>query len=125
MAWRIDEFLVKAELDNRIRGRVTGTLWFAGKENPVTLDLKGNPWRDLAGHKITVTNPSPKPFDRDGFADEQMGVVGDITASRKVRVPDCPMEEFLAGYKTGRKFTFHMANCLYLEWFSERNGRVY
>lgn len=124
MAWRIDEFLVKAELDNRTRGRVTGTLWFAGKANPVTLDLKGNPWRDLAGHKITITNPSPKPFDRDGFADEQIGVVGDITASRKVRVPDCPMEEFLAGYKTGRKFTFHMANCLYLEWFSERNGRV-
>lgn len=124
MAWRVDKQLVRAELDNRTKGRVTGTLWFEGRTEPVTLDLKGNPWRDLAGHRIVVTNPSPKPGKLDGFAEHQVGVVGDITASRKVRVPDCPMEEFIAAYKTDRKFTFHMANALYLEWYSEYNGRV-
>ncbi|OQA24689.1 MAG: hypothetical protein BWY59_02094 [Verrucomicrobia bacterium ADurb.Bin345] len=124
MAWRIDKQLVRAELDNRTKGRVVGTLWFEGRVEPVTLDLKGNPWRDLAGHRIVATNPSPEPGKLDGFAEHQVGVVGDITASRKVRVPDCPMEEFIASYKTDRKFTFHMANALYLEWYSEQNGRV-
>ena len=124
MAWRIDKQLVRAELDNRTKGRVDGTLWFEGRVEPVTLDLKGNPWRYLAGHRIVATNPSPEPGKLDGFAEHQVGVVGDITASRKVRVPDCPMEEFIASYKTDRKFTFHMANALYLEWYSEQNGRV-
>lgn len=124
MAWRIDEPLVRAELDNRTKGRVTGMLWFAGRDRPVTLKLEGNPWRDLAGHRVLITNPAPKTADLSRFADLQAGVVGDITASRKVKMPDGPMEEFLAGYKSGKTFTFHWANSLYLEWFSESNGRV-
>ena len=124
MAWRIDEQVVRGEIDNRIKGKVTGTLWLHGRNKPVILDLGGNPWRDLAGHVIRFTNPDPKPGLPDGFSDVQAGVVGDITASRKVRMPDCSMEEFIAGYKTNRKFTFHMANSLYLEWFSQYNGRV-
>ena len=124
MAWRIDEQLIRGEIDNRAKGRVTGRLWFVGLEEPVALELEGNPWRDLAGHLFRFSNPSPKPGDMQGFSTLQQGTVGDITASRKVRVPDCPMEEFIASYKTGRKHTFHWANCLYLEWFSECNGRV-
>ncbi|HMP72667.1 MAG TPA: hypothetical protein PKE55_05325 [Kiritimatiellia bacterium] len=125
MAWRIDEPLIKGELDNRIRGTTTGTLWFQGRDEPVILNLQGNPWRDLAGHVLRFVNPNPKPgTDLSGVATHQEGVVGDITASRKVRVPDCPREEFIAGYKSGRVFTFHMANSLYLEWYSEANGRV-
>jgi len=49
VAWRIDEFLVRGEIDNRVRGRVTGRLWFAGREDPVEIDLVGNGWRDVAG----------------------------------------------------------------------------
>ncbi|HMO52362.1 MAG TPA: hypothetical protein PKE26_11525 [Kiritimatiellia bacterium] len=124
MAWRIDKQLIRGELDNRTKGTTTGTLWFAGLDEPVTLHLTGNPWRDLAGHRIRFTHASPEPGDLSGLAQTQQGVVGDITASRKVRMPDCPMDEFIAGYKSGKTFTFHMANCLYLEWFSEFNGRV-
>lgn len=124
MAWRIDEHVVRGEIDNRNKGQLTGTLWLHGREKPVILDLNGNPWRDLAGVRIRFNNPDPQPGLPDGFADVQTGVVGDITASRKVRMPDCSMKEFIAGYKTGKTFTFHMANSLYLEWFSERNGRI-
>ena len=126
MAWRIDEPLVRAELDNRVQGIVTGTLWFLGLDQPVILKLEGNAWRDLAGRFIRITNPTPKPgtLPMDSLALRQDGVVGDITASSKVKVPDVPMEEFIAGYKSGRTFTFHWANSLYLEWFSLRNGRV-
>lgn len=124
MAWRIDEQLIRGELDCRERGRVRGTLWFLDREEPVVLDLEGCPWRDLAGRRIRITNPAPKPGGEHAIAAQQQGFVGDITASRRVKVPDVPMEEFIAGYKSGRTFTFHWANCLYLEWFSLRNRRV-
>ena len=127
MAWRIDEQLIRGEIDNRVHGRVTGRLWFVGREAPVILDLSGNAWRDIAGHLIRFTNPAPKvgpPDALDGFASEQRGVVGDITASRRVKVPDCPLDEVLRLVRAGKKFPWHWGNSLYLEWHGERNGRV-
>ena len=55
---------------------------------------------------------------------EQRGRIGDLTASRKVRVFDVPMEQALEMIDRGEKPPEHLANCLYLEWFSEANGRV-
>jgi hypothetical protein len=124
MAWRIDEQVVRGEIDNRVKDRVTGRIWFQGREEPVELFLTGNPWADLAGHTLHFTNPDPKPGLRDGFSTTQRGVVGDITASRKVKVPDCSEEEFIRCYEEKRPFPWHWANSLYLEWFSESNGRV-
>lgn len=128
MAWRIDEQLIRGEIDNRTRGRVTGRLWFLGREEPVVLDLEGNAWRDVAGHVLRFTNPAPKAAERegglDGFATEQRGVVGDITASRKVKVPECSMDELMEYFKARKPFPWHWGNSLYLEWHSERNGRV-
>jgi len=124
MAWRIDEQVIRGEIDNRRKGQVTGRIWLTGRDEPVELDLIGNPWTDLAGHTLRFTNPEPKPGLPDGFAALQKGVVGDITASRKVKVPDCSMEEFLEHYKARTPFPWHWANSLYLEWFSEYNGRV-
>ena len=54
----------------------------------------------------------------------QFGPAGDITAARKVRVFDVPIEEAMAMYRRGETPPEHMANSLYLEWFSERSGRV-
>ena len=31
MAWRIEEAVVRGEIDSRGRGRVTGRIWFAGR----------------------------------------------------------------------------------------------
>ncbi len=128
MAWRIDEYLIHGEIDNRTPGRVTGRLWFLGREDePVVLDLEGNAWRDVAGHVLRFTNPTPATPEAgflDGLAATQSGVVGDITASRKVKVPDCPMEEVMRLVRAGEKFPWHWGNSLYLEWHSERNGRV-
>ena len=58
------------------------------------------------------------------IAADQSGVVGDITASRKVRVPDLPVAEFYERRKHGEEPPEHWANALYLEWFSRANGRV-
>jgi PAS domain-containing protein len=60
----------------------------------------------------------------DSLHPVQRGTIGDLTASRKVRVFDIPMPEAYLMCKRGEKPPEHMANSLYLEWFSEANGRV-
>jgi len=124
MAWRIDEQVVRGEIDSRTRGRVAGRIWLLGRDEPVVLDLEGNPWRDLAGHVLRFSNPDPKGGDVEGLRQEQNGVVGDITASRKVKVPECSEEEFEQLDRARKPFPWHWSNSLSLEWFSLRNGRV-
>jgi hypothetical protein len=124
MAWRIDEHLLRGEIDNRTRGRVIGRLWFAGRAKPVELDLEGNAWRDLAGRRLMFVNPEPKPGLDASFATRQHGAAGDITASRKVKVPDIPMDQIGEYYAARKPFPWHWGNSLYLEWFSAANGRV-
>lgn len=124
MAWRIDEHVVRGEIDNRTRGRTTGRLWFVDRAEPVELELAGDCWRDLAGRRLEFVNPQPKPGLPESFAARQVGSVGDITASRKVKVLDFPLSDMHLYYKTGREMPWHWGNALYLEWISERNGRV-
>ncbi len=125
MAWRIDEAVIRGEIDNRERGRVTGKIWLVGHDAPVELELAGNAWRDLAGRRLEFVNPEPKAVEHvERMARRQTGVVGDFTASRKVRVPEVSMEEFMELYKQRKPFPWHWGNSVYLEWFSTPNGRV-
>jgi hypothetical protein len=124
MAWRIDEQVIRGEIDSRVQGRVTGRIWLVELNEPVELDLGGNPWRDLAGRVLRFSNPSPKAGELDRLAGIQDGKVGDMTASRKAKVPDCSMEEVKRAYAAKLPISYHWANTLYLEWFSSRNGRV-
>ena len=126
MAWRIHDNVIRGEIDNREKGVVRGRLWLSGVPEPVVLDLKGNAHPDLAGCLLTFENPGePLPLRQDAHLHPlQRGTAGDMTASRKVRVFDLPFEEAYAMIKRGGKPPEHMANSLYLEWFSEFNGRV-
>lgn len=126
MAFRIHDSVLRGEIDNREKGIVRGKIWLCGRVEPVTLELKGNAWPDLAGCLLKFTNPA-KPTAHahiDSLHPLQRGTIGDLTASRKVRVFDIPFEEAYAMCKRGQKPPEHMANSLYLEWFSEYNGRV-
>lgn len=126
MAWRIHDHVQRGELDNRERGVVRGRLWLHGLTEPVRLELRGNAAPDLAGCLLSFENSGETfalPSDAH-FSLDQRGAIGDLTASRKVRVPDGPLEEFITLRKQGRPAPEHLANCLYLEWFSEANGRV-
>ena len=49
MAWRFDEHILRGEIDNRTRGRVTGRLWLSGVAQPLILDLRGDCHPDLRG----------------------------------------------------------------------------
>ena len=121
MAWRIAKHVVRGVIDNRIRGKITGTFWLADWAEPVQVQLKGSTWPDMAGRVLTFSNPNPQPGIEAGFSVLQSGVCGDMTASRKVKVPEIPVEEVLSRREP---FPFHWANELYLEWFSAANGRV-
>jgi hypothetical protein len=126
MAFRIHDSVVRGEIDNRDKGIVRGQVWLVGRQGPIVLELKGNAWPDLAGCRLTFTNPQ-KPLAHphlDSLHGLQRGSVGDITASRKVRVFDVPLEEALAMIRRKDKPPEHMANSLYFEWFSQANGRV-
>ncbi len=126
MAFRIHESVVRGEIDNRVKGIVRGKIWIEGYAEPVTLELKGNAWPDLAGCLLTFTNPLECVAHQhlDSLHPVQRGTIGDLTASRKVRVFDIPTKEAYLMCKRGEKPPEHMANSLYLEWFSAANGRV-
>lgn len=124
MAWRVDEWVIRGEIDNRVHGRVTGRIWFTGRAEPVELRLTGDCWRDLAGRRLEFVNPQPKPGLPASFAARQEGAVGDLTASRKVKVPEVSMEELMKLYEQRKPFPWHWGNSLYLEWFSMANGRA-
>ncbi|MDR3460208.1 MAG: hypothetical protein P4N60_22500 [Verrucomicrobiae bacterium] len=126
MAFRIQESVVRGEIDNRVKGIVRGKIWVEGRKDPVLLELQGNAHPDLAGCKLTFTNPLKliRHKHLDTLQPLQQGVIGDLTASRKVRVFDIPVEEAYLMCKRGEKPPERLANCLYLEWFSELNGRV-
>lgn len=128
MAWRFDKCIINGEIDNTVHGRVTGKLWLLGREEPMILDLVGDAWPDLAGCKLTFVNPNPVPQPQydDGLSMLQTGSVGDITASMKLKKLLVPEEEWMKAIKEKRfqEVPWVLSCSLYLEWLSDRNGRV-
>jgi hypothetical protein len=124
MAWRIDEAVIRGEIDNTVEGRTTGRIWLVDRDKPLMLSLVGDCWRDLAGTRLRFENPSPVEADTEGLLSQQNGIVGDMTASRKNKVPSVGDDEFQRLYQSKEVIPFEWKNTLYLEWFSESNGRV-
>lgn len=125
MALRLDTAIIRGEIDNTTRGNVRGKLWLVGHADPLVLDLRGDAWRDVAGCKVIFTNPKPEAQANTALLQtRQKGFVGDITASRKVKVPTLPEEEWAQACEEGREMPSEWCNALYVEWFSETNGRI-
>jgi len=125
MAWRIEDAVAHGEIDNTVEGQTTGRIWLTGRDEPLILSLNGDCWRDLAGTRLQFENPDPKPVSGLGSLDvDQVGIIGDMTASRKSRVPTVTEEELNEIYQNRLEIPFEWHNTLYLEWFSEINGRV-
>ncbi len=125
MAWRIDEAVEHGLIDNTVEGLTTGRIWLAGRDEPMILSLNGDCWRDLAGTVLEFENPNPRVCPEASELDtEQTGIIGDVTASRKARVPEISEEEMDECERRGQEIPFQWSNVLYIEWFSEINGRV-
>jgi hypothetical protein len=97
MAWRIQDNVARGEIDNRAKNLVRGSIWIHGLESPVQLELEGNACPDLAGCLLKFRNPGQTfPLREDATLHQlQKGAIGDLTVSRKVRVPDVSIEEFI------------------------------
>lgn len=124
MAWRIAKYITKGELDNREKGLVTGSIWFSGKTAPIRLEVRGNFLRDLAGRAITFENPAPMPADAMALDELHVGFTGDMTASRKDTVVDLAPAEQSSYSGASADLPTRKVNKLFLEWFSETNGRI-
>jgi hypothetical protein len=122
MAWRLNEVVTRGMIDNRQKGKVTGTLWLIEQESAIRLELDGNCDDDLAGCLVEFVNHKPRPDPSIARLRDQVGAAGTITASRKVRTlpADVRVEEL------SREMIERLgwSNSLYLEWFSNFNGRV-
>jgi hypothetical protein len=127
MALRLDTAVIRGEIDNTTHGNVRGKTWLVGRDEPVLLDLRGDAWRDVAGSRITFTNPMPEPqAAAAALHPKQKGHVGDITASQKVKVfTEGDALEGLLDEDDETEAASEWRNSLYLEWFSEENGRVF
>jgi hypothetical protein len=126
MAWKFDQAIVRGELDNTEQGRVQVRLEILGRKEPLLFDLAGDAWQDIAGSRLRFSNPTPKrQFKIPTTAGVQAGWVGDITASRKVKVFTVPEEEWRQAYREGNidSMPTEMRNSLYLEWFTVEHGR--
>lgn len=125
MAIRLEKAIIRGEVTNTQRGRVTGRIWLLGRAEPVELSLGGNCLRDLAGCTLKFENPEPgEELPAALVSPDQTGLVGDMTASRKVRVPDVSDEELVKLLESRQPVPSRVSNCLHLEWFSETNGRM-
>lgn len=161
MAWRPYENLLDGELDNRTPGKVTGWMRFVRNGKPplrVTFDLEGDFHEDIRGTKIRLANPEPSDRNHgqgtymEGFAREQHGTAGDITAGRPLgpwtealaqklmaqnelmwdeagirgRERERRRQEFSEGYRAhiAAQDLYHpYVDYPYIEWYSD-NGRV-
>lgn len=124
MTIRLDSCVVRGELDNRLRGRVTGALWLVGQSEPLELDLKGDAMRDLAGHRVRFRARVPPDGPPELLHRRQTGEAGRVTASRKVKVPACSGPELVRNFRHRREFDWRHEPLFQLEWFGDRDGRV-
>ncbi|CAN5178732.1 hypothetical protein BH23VER1_BH23VER1_36650 [soil metagenome] len=124
MAFRINHAVIRGEISNQMPGVVTGRIWLVGRQAPLELHLEGNCHLDLAGCSLTFANPAPTFQEIGGLATDQTGLAGDMTASRKARIPTVPDEVLHELIGSGQPVPHRWANCLFLEWFSDSNGRV-
>ncbi len=125
MAWRLGASVTHGFIDNCEKGRVFGELHLIDQDEPIIFELSGNCYRDIAGCRLSFTNHSPVQENQnwEGFSFWQNGIVGDITASRKVKVFDVSLNEALKMKHEGNNPPAHFANSIYLEWFGDKNGR--
>ncbi|MCM2375127.1 hypothetical protein [Aporhodopirellula aestuarii] len=130
MAWRFERLVNAGELDNTTLGWTVGWLELDGIDQRLQLKLAGNCHPDLAGWKFRIHRVEPELPELDaspnfsGISLDQSGHVGDITADQMIKHHEIPNDELVRRLMAGEKPPFTWRKCLYLEWYSNANGRV-
>lgn len=96
------------------------------RREPVRLSLTGTPDRDIAGCLLKFKcRPEKAQGSLPGTLEShQTGSAGLFTASKKVRVPQVSPQEVQALLTRKQPIPSRWTNSVYLEWFSDSNGRV-
>lgn len=130
MALRLGEYVLRGEIDNRRRYATTGWLELRGSGDVLRLELTGDLDEDLKGKlvrfecsKSGYKSLEEKAADPGQFPDRYVGATGEMTAEHRVKLFDCPIEEFYLRCKMGEPAPTFWRRCLYLEWFGNC-GRV-
>lgn len=130
MAWRPERLVKAGELDNTTLGWTVGWLELEGIDQRLQLKLAGNCYPDLAGWRFRIHRVEPEQSEVDAMPDysnislDQSGYVGDITADQMIKHHEIPNDELTSRLMAGEKPPFTWRKCLYLEWYSNTNGRV-
>ena len=126
MALRINTAIVSGWIDNITPGETRGGVEVLGLQRPLEIVLKGNCARDLAGTRLDFKNPNPQPQPDEVKVLHmlQRGVVGDLSASQKVKALLISQSEIIEYLEAGKDLPYLWKNCLFLEWYSIANGHV-
>jgi hypothetical protein len=126
MALRINQAIISGWIDNTVPGITRGGIELVGMRRPLQLILKGNCFRDLAGTRLDFVNPDPRPQEDviEALHNLHRGVVGDMTASEKVKSLLITQEEIVEYLEEKKQIPYEWKNGLMLEWYSLANGRV-
>lgn len=133
MAARLSEIVEDGELDNTEFGWTIGWIKLRGQAEPLRLKLAGNCHPDLAGWKFRIVRTDAPQNNGPGKTDpacyefldrDQSGHVGDITADQMLKQFDIPDDEAVDRLRRGESPPFTWRKSLYLEWFSNANGRI-
>ena len=78
MAWRLSDWVLEGELDNRTLGWTVGWVKLRGRDEALQLKLVGNCHPDLAGWKFRIVRTDPIPdwvgeSNFDNLATDQSG----------------------------------------------------
>ena len=130
MDFRIGDQVVCGEIINTSANTVHGWLELRDVEQPVALQLTGNPGPEMAGRHIRFEVRDDVPsfespaadVDMSQFSMQQVGPTGTMTF-RRIKVSDGSVEELDERDPSGKPRPERWKNILYLEWFSQ-NGRV-
>ena len=130
MAFRIGDLVLAGVFCHSSPYSVHGHLVLRGSEEPYMFELTGAPAADLRGRSFEFSVPANdrEPSDDDrklatAFAAQQIGSTGDMTAARRVKTFNCPLEDIPRLMELHQLPPTTRRQCLYLEWFSQ-NGRV-
>jgi len=132
MAWRPERLVKAGELDNTTLGWTIGWLELEGVDGRLQLKLAGNCHSDLAGWRFRIRRFEPElPLaddeecaDYTGINLDQSGHVGDITADQMIKHHEMSHKELAERLMACEKPPFVWRKCLFLEWYSNHNGRV-
>lgn len=121
---RLEDSVIRGELDCRERGRVTGKLWLLGRSDPVELDLRGVPSPDMAGVHFRFRCEYPPSERAPSLPTPQTGHLLACCGTSRKRIPEGAEQEIHLRIRKRIDHTWIERTVLHVEWIDSRGYRV-